>query len=317
MFNRILLPMDRSPLAECVLPHAVAVARAFESQISLVHVMDPPHRANWRRAADPLNWRIRKAEAESYLGDLALRLQKGGLAAEKQILEGQAADRIVEFSHKNDVPLIMLSSHGQSGLSGWNVSSVVQKIILRAHTSIMIVRAYQPASTDVIGLRYHRLLVPMDGSQRAECILPAVATLARAHEAQVLLAHIVRRPEMPRRTPPTGEDVELADRIVERNRAEAIQYLDQLRSRLSGDIQARVLVGDHVAATLHELVDQEKIDLVLLTAHGYSALTRWPYGSVVISFITYGTTPLLIVQDLPQDKIEPTRAEVAARRNGS
>ncbi len=317
MFNRILLPMDRSPLAECVLPHAVAVARAFESHVTLVHVMDPPHRTNWRRAVDPLNWRIRKAEAESYLGDLALRLQKAGLPAEKQILEGPAPDRIVEFSHKNDVPLMLLSSHGQSGLSGWNVSSVVQKIILRAHTSIMIVRAYQPASTDVIGLRYHRLLVPMDGSQRAECILPAVATLARAHEAQILLAHVVRRPEMPRRTLPTDEDVELADRLVERNRAEAIQYLDQLHSQLSGDIQARVLVSDHVAATLHELVDQEKIDLVLLTAHGYSALTRWPYGSVVSSFIAYGVTSLLIVQDLPQNQIEPTRAEVVARRNGS
>ncbi len=317
MFNRILLPMDRSPLAECVLPHVAAIARAFESQVTLVHVMDPPHRMNWRRAVDPLNWRIRKAEAESYLGDLVLRLQKAGLAAEKQILEGPAAERIVEFSHKNDVPLIVLSSHGQSGLSGWNVSSVVQKIILRAHTSIMIVRAYQPASTDVTGLRYHRLLVPMDGSQRAECILPVVETLARAHQAQILLAHVVRRPEMPRRTPPTDEDVELADRLVERNRAEAVQYLDQLRSRLSGDIQARVLVSDHVAVTLHELVDQEKIDLVLLTAHGYSALTRWPYGSVVSSFIAYGTTSLLIVQDLPQDKIELTRAEMAARRNGS
>lgn len=317
MFNRILLPMDRSPLAECVLPHTVAVARAFESQVTLVHVMDPPHRANWRRAVDPLNWRIRKAEAESYLGDLVLRLQKAGLPSEKQILEGQAADRIVEFSHKNDIPLIMLSSHGQSGLSGWNVSSVVQKIILRVHTSIMIVRAYQSASTDVTGLRYHRLLVPMDGSQRAECVLPVAATLARAHEAEILLAHVARRPEMPRRTPPTDEDVELADRLVERNRAEAIQYLDQLRSRLSGQVQARVLVGDHVPATLHELVDQEKLDMVLLTAHGYSALTRWPYGSVVSSFITYGATPLLIVQDLPQDKIELTRAEMAARRNGS
>jgi len=317
MFNRILLPMDRSPLAECVLPHAVAIARAFESQVTLVHVMDPPHRANWRRAVDPLNWRIRKAEAESYLGDLTLLLQKAGLPTEKQILEGPAAERIVEFSRKSDVPLIVLSSHGQSGLSGWNVSSVVQKIILRAHTSIMIVRAYQPVSTDVTGLRYRRLLLPLDGSQRAECILPMASTLARSHESQVSLAHVVRRPEMPRRTPPTDEDVELANRIVERNRAEAIQYLDQLSSRLAGEVQARVLVGDHVAATLHELVDQEKIDLVLLTAHGYSALTRWPYGSVVSSFITYGTTPLLIVQDLPQDKIGPSWAELAARRSGS
>jgi nucleotide-binding universal stress UspA family protein len=308
--------MDRSPLAECALPHAAAFARAFESQITLVHVMDPPQRAaNWRRAVDPLNWRIRKAEAESYLSELTLRLEKAGLTAEKQILEGPAAERIVEFSRKNDVPLLMLSSHGQSGFSGWNVSSVVQKIILRANTSMMIVRAYQPASTDVTGLRYRRLLLPMDGSQRAECVLPMASTLARSHEASILLANVVRRPEMPRRTPPTDEDVELADRIVERNRVEATQYLDQIRSRLAGEVQARVLVGDHVAGTLQELVEQEKIDLVLMAAHGYSALTRWPYGSVVSSFITYGTTPLLIVQDLPAEEIDPTWAEVAAERN--
>ena len=316
MFNRILLPMDRSPLAECVLPHITAVAQAFESQVTLVHVMEVPHRANWRRAVDPLNWRIRRAEAENYLGGLELQLQKVGLRTEKQILEGSAAEQIVEFSRKHAVPLIVLSSHGQSGLSGWNVSSVVQKIILRAHTSIMIVRAYQSASTEMTGLRYRRMLLPVDGSQRADGVLPLGTTLAHSHEAQILLAHIVRRPEMPRRTPPTDEDVELADRIVERNRAEAIQYLDQLRSRLAGDVQARVLVGDHITGTLHEMVDQEKIDLVLLSAHGYSALTRWPYGSVVSSFISYGATPLVIVQDLAPEKIEPTWAEIAAERNG-
>jgi nucleotide-binding universal stress UspA family protein len=316
MFNRILLPMDRSPLAECVLDHVVAVARAFESRVLLVHVLESPGQASWRRALDPLTWRIRRGEAESYLGELALRLQKAGIPAEEQILEGRAAERIVEYSRKNDVPLIILSSHGQSGLSGWNVSSTVHKIILRAHTSIMVIRAQQSTSNELTGLRYRRLLVPLDGSQRAEFVLPIATTLVRTHESQALLAHVVRRPEMPRRMPPTDEDVALADRLVERNRAESSQYLEQLRSRLSGEAQARLLISDHVAAPLHELVDQEKIDLVLLTAHGYSALTRWPYGSVVSSFITYGTTPLLIVQDLPHEKIEPTWAEVAAEKNG-
>jgi nucleotide-binding universal stress UspA family protein len=312
MFKRILLPLDRSSLAECVVPHIVAVARAFESQVTLVHVMDPPYQG----AVDPLNWQIGKAEAESYLGDLALRLQKAGLRTEKQILEGPAAERIVEFSRKADVPLIMFSSHGQSGLSGWDVSGVVLKVILRAHTSIMIVRAYQPTPTEETGLRYRRILLPLDGSQRAECVLPVASTLARSHEAQILLAHVVRRPEMPRRTPPGREDVELADRLVERNRVEAVQYLDQVRSRLPGETLARVIVSDHVAGTLHELVDQEEIDLVVMSAHGHSGLTRSPYGGVVISFITSGTTPLLIVQDLPQDEIEPTRAEVEIREHG-
>jgi nucleotide-binding universal stress UspA family protein len=139
------------------------------------------------------------------------------------------------------------------------------------------------------------------------------STLARFHEAQILLAHVVRRPEMPRRTPPSREDVEVADRLVERNQTEAIQYLNDLRAQLSGEVQARVLVSNHIAATLHELVEQEMIDLVVLSAHGHSGLTQWPYGSVVISFIAFGTTPVLIVQDLSQDEIQPSLAEIAAK----
>ncbi len=59
-----------------------------------------------------------------------------------------------------------------------------------------------------------------------------------------------------------------------------------------------------------------KADLVLLSAHGYSGETRWPYGSLATSFILYGNTPLLIVQDLPRQAIEPTAAELATREFG-
>jgi nucleotide-binding universal stress UspA family protein len=309
MFDNILVPLDRSPLAECVLPHVIAVAGAFESEVMLLHVMDSSNLAGQSRAVDPLDWQIRTAEAENYLHDLVLRLQQARLTAERHLLEGQAAERIVEFAHHHDAGLIILSSHGQSGLSAWNVSSVVQKIVLRAPTSIMLVRANQPAPPELTGLRYRRLLVPLDGSQRAECVLPQVATLARAHQAQILLAHIVRRPEMPRRMPPTRTDVELADQLVERNRAEAVEYLEQIGSRLPGDVQTRVLAGEHVVATLHELIQQEQIDLVFLSAHGYSGETRWPYGSTTVSFVIYGTTPLLIVQDMPWDRPQPNPAE--------
>ena len=188
MYNRILLPLDRSALAECVLPHAIAVARAFESQVTLLNVMDMPREERWRNAMDPLNWQIHKAEAKTYLHEMNLRLQAAGLLTETHILEGFAAEQISEFSDTHAPQLIILSSHGQSGLSGWNVSGVVLKVVLRARTSIMIVRAAQPVAPDVTGLRYQRILVPLDGTQRAEYILPAAATLARARRIDERLA---------------------------------------------------------------------------------------------------------------------------------
>jgi nucleotide-binding universal stress UspA family protein len=313
MLERMLVPLDGSSLAECVLPHAVALARAFGSRITLLQVLERAHAADQTRSVDPLGWHIRKAEAGAYLDGLVARLQEAGLRTEKRLLEGQAAERIVEFAHGQNVGLILLSSHGRSGLSDWNVSSVVEKIILRACMPTMIVRAYQPVSSGLTGLRYRQVLVPLDCSQRAECVLPLATTLAHFHESQVLLAHVVCRPEMVRRAPLTQEEVELANCLTERNREEASKCLERLRSELSPDVQTHLLGSDSAAAALHDLVKQEDIDLVVLSAHGYSGGTKWPYGSVTLNFIVYGTTPLLIVQDLSQDELGKTQAEMAAR----
>jgi nucleotide-binding universal stress UspA family protein len=316
MFQRILVPMDGSSLAECVLPHILAIGKSFEAEITLLRVLDPVGAVTRPRPVDPLDWQIRKAEAETYLKSLAERFQGSGLQIDVEVREGKAAESVIEFARSSNADLILLSSHGQSGISGWNISSVVQKIILRAQTSVMIVRAYHPAIQELERMCYGRILLPLDGSQRAENVLPTAATLARQHKALVLVAHIVHHPEMPRRTPPAQEDIDLANQVVERNRVEAENYLHEIQSRLDARVETRLLVHDSASAALHALVEQEKVDLVILSAHGYTGDTRWPYGSLVISFIAYGSTPLLIMQDLPRGRIEPSLAELAAQERG-
>jgi len=315
MPNRILVPLDGSHLAECVLPHAVAIARAFGSQVTLLRVLAPPSHADQTRPVDPLDWHIAKAEAQTYLDGWTTRLGGADTRANSALVEGSVAERIIEFAHTHDVNLLVLSSHGQSGLSGWNVSSIVQKVILRAYMPMMIVRAYQPVTHNLTGLRYQRLLVPLDGSLRAECALPLAITLARSQEARLLLAHVAHRPEMIRRAPPVREDVELADRIAKRNQSEASKYLKQIQTPPSLEVQTRLLTNASAATALHELVAQENVDLVVLSAHGLSGGTKWPYGSVALNLVTYGTSPVLIVQDLSPDELEGTPAEVAAGKH--
>jgi len=314
MFDKILVPLDRSALAECVLPHAIALARALDSQLILLHVLSVPDKPDGLRAVDPLNWHLRRAEAESYLQAVCARLQEAGIASEAQVSDGDAAEMIVDFAHDHDIGLVLMASHGQSGLSGWNVSSVVQKVIMRTRASLMIVRAYETAQTDIFNLQYQRILAPLDNSTRAECVLPLAVVLARIPETRILLTHVVQRPEMPRRTPPGQEDLELADRIVERNRIEAENYLEVVRLQLPpAAVETRLIVANQVASALHELVDQERIDLVLLSAHGYSGETRWPHGGLVASFVAYGSCPLVIFQDAPGEQSILTQAEAAVR----
>ena len=316
MFEHLLIPLDGSPLAECVLPHGLAVARANGARVTLLQVVEQAEPAGRTRAIDPLEWHYSEAEAGAYLQDVAERLRVAGFPTTQVLLQGDPAERVIEYAQAEHADLILLSSHGRSGLSGWNVSSVVQKILARASISILLVPAYCATATEMTAQRYERILVPLDGSQRAECVLPVLGTLATQHGSKVLLAHVVRRPELPRRAPPSREDQELADALTERNRLEAGRYLEDLRSRLSLPTEVRLLVEDHVAIMLQQLAMDEKVDLVLLSAHGYSGGTRWPYGSLTTSFITYGNKPLLIVQDLPRQAIEPTAAELAAKEYG-
>jgi nucleotide-binding universal stress UspA family protein len=316
MFKRILLPLDSSKLAECVLPHLVAIARICEPEVQLLRVSEPFGVTARLRMIDPVDWQIRKAEAESYLSGIAARLQNAGLRVSTHLYDGRPAEQIIEVAHSWNADLILMSSHGQSGLSPWNVSSVVQQVILRAHRSLMIIRAYQPMTADLTGLRYRKIFLPLDGSQRAEMPLTLAESLARAHSSDILAAHVVRQPELPRRTSASQEDLLLVNQLTERNRAEAIKYLENLKSRIDIAIQTKLEVSPSISRCLHQIADENDVDLTILSAHGYSGDTRWPYGSVGLGFIVYGSTPLLILQDLPTNRIEPTQAEIAARETG-
>jgi nucleotide-binding universal stress UspA family protein len=313
MVNKILVPLDGSALATCVLPHVIAMTQALDSNLTLLRILegyDAP-----AGAVCPVDWQLHKMEAQAYLNALGVRLeQQMERPPTLQMLEGPAAQGIIDYAQTYAFDLVALSSHGHGGLNGWNVSSVVQKVIDRAWKSILLVRAYEPfpayteQNKDVF--RYRRILVPLDGSQRAESVLPIVTALANYYEAELLFVHVVVKPEMFWRMPLTAADKILVAQMMERNRAQAIQYFATLQSRLSVTWQLRVEASANVAATLHSLVEQTAADLVVLSAHGHACQEQWAYGNIAASFLTYGTTPLLILQDLLPHEILSSKAEL-------
>jgi nucleotide-binding universal stress UspA family protein len=221
---------------------------------------------------------------------------------------------VVNFARNNNVDLIVLSTHGQSGLSGWNVSSVVQKILLRSYKSILLVRAYLRSSAEITKVRYKRLFVGMDGSARSEFVLPFAIGVAQYHKSQLILETVIERPHTINRFPLSEEDTELINRFVEKNYQAASRYLEQLVNQFSRKnlkLQAHASIGENAITVLHDMAEEANPDLVLLAAHGYTGEKRWPYGSVTTSFIAYGNTSLLILQDVPESEIHQTRAEIA------
>lgn len=314
MFKKMLVPLDGSDLAEGILPHVVTVATLFHAQVTLLRVIDAPARTEM----NVVNWRMRQAEAEAYLQQQTGYLDAAGLTVDSHLLQGPTAERIVEFAVQEGADLTILSSHGQGGTSTWNVSNIAQKVLQRGLTSILLVHAAQKKRGLENKVSYHRTLVPLDGSRRAECVLPVARVFAQQEQAQILLAHVTSRPFVFRRLPPTAAENASTEWLINHNYAGAAAYLQELAERIAGHVEIALPIGDSVALALHRLVAEEAIDLALFSAHGHSAQSQWVYGSVVSNFIANGSVPLLIVQDLPrplrdQQQIAPPRRSALYR----
>ncbi|CAN5428098.1 hypothetical protein BH10CHL1_BH10CHL1_48600 [soil metagenome] len=301
MINKILAPLDGSELDACVLPHVVAIAQAMDASITLLRVLESQEVQ--AGIINPLAWQLYKMEAQSALATIGARVSQGQEPLPTlTLLEGRTAESIIDYAQKDNFDLVVLNSHGHGDLSGSNVSDVAQTVVARAGKSILLVRANQACQASEPSawhhFRYRRILVALDGSPRAESILPVASVLAQHQGAELILAHVVARPEMMPYMPLTAAETAMLDQIVERNQKQAVQYFAKLQARLLPTPQLYLEVNHHVPARLHKLVEQVKADLVILCAHGASVQPQWPYGNVTTNFIAYGTTPLLILQDL-------------------
>ena len=256
MFKQILVPLDGSTLAECALPHAVAMARTFSARIVLLRVMEQPDREEVVLPVDPLDWEMRRAEAQAYLERLAGRFREVDVEAATLVLEGQPTERIVDYAHESAVDLILLSSHGRSGLSGATIGSVLQKVILRSRTSIMIVRAYREGPADPTGLQYRRIVVPLDGSRRAESALAPVSALARHFDSQIRLLHVLRKPELLQAEAGAPAYRELGEQMTALGWQEGTKYLERVRTWLPAGTVADLVVSENVAESLQRLAEE-------------------------------------------------------------
>jgi nucleotide-binding universal stress UspA family protein len=341
LFNRILLPLDGSKLAERAIPHAILFARCFDSKIILLHILDPAQHVDSFQAVEPLNWQLMKAEADLYMQAMAARLREHQLDVETVIREGKTPENIIDFSHAENIDLIILSTHGKSGLSRWNMSSVVYKVLEKAYLPVLVVRSYMEGETEVTaqeehdGLKpvvYNRIMVSIDASRRAECSLPAVTVLAQGLVAAagapaangsegpptptVYLTTVVRLPEIPMLSPYPAQINQAVEQLRQVSRDGIATYLEDLKARVPVPVEIRIVEHINVPTAVHHLANEENIDLVVMCAHGQTGHTAWPYGSVARNYLEYGEKTVLVIQDMHRSQVRPTAAEVAAEKYG-
>jgi nucleotide-binding universal stress UspA family protein len=295
--REIVACLDLSEFGCGIVPHAQLIAKTLGAWLTLLHVLEPES-SSGRAPPDPLDWEIRQREARTHLEGLAAPLIELEHDIRVELIQGYPAEQICAWVERQGVDLTVLGSHGARGVSDWNLASTARKLIERTPGSLLLV----PAAAAVKGreVRYRRILVPLDGSPRAESVVPMAVRIAASQNAELLLVHVVPVPEITRIGPLDSEGAELKRRLSEHNRRLASVYLDRLRARTSqqtSGVRAIVSGDGNVRTGLERLIREEAVDLVVMSAHGLTGRTDCACGSVTEYALTHAMTPVLVVRD--------------------
>lgn len=148
MYKKIMVPLDGSPIAECVIPHIEAIAKACGSNVELISVVEPteiPTRGKIALSDEDLKQIDNevKKETHKYLDGISQRLNRSGVKANPVILVGKPGDSLIEYTQNNDVDMLIMATHGRSGLTKFFWGSVAEKVLRAVNVPVLLVKAIE------------------------------------------------------------------------------------------------------------------------------------------------------------------------------
>lgn len=329
MFKRILVPLDGSPRAERALPMAARIARASGGTVLLLQVVPAANEFGPYQRPSTLPREVVNADiahAATYLSNTAHSNTLAGAETKVAVLSGPDALTILATVKEQHSDLMIMVSHGATGIKRWVLGSVAQKMARYSPVPVLVLRdgGIVPSSAYPDKTRpLHTIAaaIALDGSQLAEAaILPAarlVAALAAPAQGSLHLTRVVQRPGVD--TVLNGRermDPQQRDQTIN----EAIDYLcqraDDLRASLGVDLNLAIswsiALGTDVADALIRVAEQGRIDggtclfggceILALATHGRSGIQRWVLGSVTERILGHTKLPLLIVRPQLEQK---------------
>jgi nucleotide-binding universal stress UspA family protein len=299
MYSRILIPLDGSKIAEKVLPYARTLAGSLRIPVELIAVIDISEMATsvsadkHRLLDSMIEEGVRSTKA--YLEGVARTFHD--VSVRSTVEKGRPAEVIIEKASEDKDLLIALATHGRSGIKRWLLGSVAEKVLRGARTPLFLVRAGEEGSAEGEG-SLKRVVVPLDGSELAESILPMVVQLAKALKLEVLLIRVFG---IPAGMYSGGEGYYVVDyeSVRKQFEDEAREYIENK----TGELRRQGI--DQVSFVLPEGFGPDEIiacgrktpdSFIAMCTHGRSGVTRWVLGSVAETVVRHSGNPVLVVR---------------------
>lgn len=298
MFQRILVPLDGSELAERVLPYVRLLGKAADCHLSLLRIVDPVPldlRAIDHGLSHGEVFATRIEHARDSLEATATSLKQDGLQVSAEVVEGIPADHIVVEAATHPDTLIAMSTHGRSGISRWIMGSVTDKVLHATANPMLIVRSGEGQAAMEPDLR--SAIVPLDGSSLSEQVLDHIVPIAKALGLKITLVQAV--PEGEERYGMVDHPGQYYEKMIQESYSRAEQYLQGVNRQitLGGALQIEEVIPQASPAdAIIDIAHQTPLSLVAMTTHGRSGVGRWVLGSVADKIVRHSGRPVLLIR---------------------
>lgn len=289
--KKIMIPLDGSPLSEMPLVPASKLAKAINALLILLRVQEPSALMDDEALKGQVS-QLKGDAALKYLDEVAHKEMLSGVELESMVVNGQVAESIIDSAAENDVDLIVMSSHGRSGISRWVYGSVAEKVLRQAPCATII----QQSKADVPMFSNKRILVTLDGSALAERVLESVRDIAQATGSELILLRVTGMIQLAIDSVDPLVMKQDLDKLEERERIEAKEYLERVQHKLfaSGLTVKVEVTSGHVAETILAYAEENDVDLIAMSSYGRSGVGRWFYGSVAEKVLRGAHSAMLI-----------------------
>jgi nucleotide-binding universal stress UspA family protein len=306
MFKRLLVPLDGSELAELALPYARELAIHFGSEVILANVRapaenpeEPDNRVYLSKMVATVEQNIKRTP-ELPAGE-KVKVTSAIIGAPGLLTH--AAEEIVAYTEKENISLIVMATHGRTGIGRWTLGSTANKVVRASKCPILLVRARTGIPESI---HLGKILLPLDGSKHGEAALPYAETLASKIKSQISLLNVVEPlfhvnafPEGSGyygyvgivRVPYTEEEMKPLKEVAEK-------YVKSVSDQLMAEgiqISYEVRTGSP-SEEIIKVEEEMHPDIVAMSTHGHSGFGRWEHGSITDKVLHAGITPLLLVR---------------------
>ena len=288
----VLVFVDETNVSDASIRHALNVAQSLGGTVELLQVLCGP--SNGDGPIDPVDWDIKKQKAIKRLEALSEKARAFEKTCPITLLEGKCSSQIKSLMElrTGDIAATMRSRND----GNWYQSETTWAVLKSQSAAVLVI----PDDAQVEpNTPYRRILVPLDGSARAEAVLPMAIKIAQAQNAELMLCYVPPDPRLTEMGINGHETAHLHEKFRDLNAKAGTTYLERTKRRLDHNglkIMIKVTDSGDARRALIALMSRENADLVVMATHGQSGHKDVPAGDVSRFVLEKAHIPVLLVR---------------------